>query len=485
VQRAVTGDPVISAPARMDILPLPDSAEVSLDGEAIGTGPLTRSPGAGEYKVGVQAPLFQSYEMSIRLLDGYDLQLPVDLLPTTGGAGGGGSDNAPDAYNRALQAISLQQWPEAEENLGEAIMASRSFVPAFLQLSALYLQQNRNREALGTLLDLLKNVPPDAHTYAVLSHSYAVFALKGPGDEDRRKFPHADAVNGFRIPGKAEDAAKLALTAAHAGVDLDPASVEAQLALGFALVASDPGTKNKEAALDAFEKAVAAQPSNADAHYGLGFALRVYAPAEGKKSGHASRTPFGPALPELCQADIHRAALLAAVDQVTSAIRIRPQFFEARQELAFLYHLLDDPTAARRAYEDANCRRGHASDRNEVAAVNIALSALYRQESRQYRGRVQRRWEDAAKGYLADAHEFAGDTAHFKGALNILRRASLASRICPYLPQAEQDLCEGRTPVDNSDQTPDWFLPFPNRPNTPDNPNRPPTTTGGRPGAKG
>lgn len=476
VERAVSGDPVIAAPARVDILPIPDSAQVSVNGESVGMGPLTRTPGAGEYKVQVEAPQFRPYEMEIKLLDGYDLQLPVDLTPT----GATGTNESADAYTRALAAIGQNKWPEAEENLGESLTTSPMLAPAYLQLCALYLQQNRNREALGTLLDLVKNIPPDAHTYAVLSHAYAVFAIKGPGDEDKRKFLHADSVDGFRIPGKAEEAAALALKAARAGADIDPASVEAQLALGFSLVASDPGTKNKEAALDAFEKAVAAQPSNADAHFGLGYALRVYAPQEGKKTGHASRTLLGSRLLGLCQVDVRRAALLGAVDQLTAAIRIRPDFFEARRELAYLYHLLDDDAAARRAYEEANCRRGHASDRSEVAAMNIALSALYRQESRQYRGRVQRQWQDAAKGYLADAHDYAGDTRHFKAALNILKRAGLASRVCPYLPQAERDLCEGRNSQDTSDQDPIWLLPLPGHTND-TNPNRP-TTNGGRPG---
>src|SRR5262249_2496050 len=107
------------------------------------------------------------------------------------------------------------------------------------------------------------------------------------------------------------------------------------------------------------------------------------------------------------------------------------------RELAYCYHLMDDNKAARQEYEQANANRGGASDKNEVAAINLSLSSLYRIAAKDARGEAQKALISASNGYLGDAKDI---TPNLDVALYILNQANLSTHIAGYLPNELQRL---------------------------------------------
>ncbi len=211
--------------------------------------------------------------------------------------------------------------------------------------------------------------------------------------------------------GRVHDAGE-ARRAAESAVQADPNSGEAQLALGFALVATDSKGANKRDALAAFGKAIVLDPRNPATHFGLGCGIRVFAQSEKDDAGR-------------------KAELARAVTALNEAVSLRPGYYEAHRELAFCYHLMDDTKAARREYQLANANRGAASDKDEVAGINLALSGLYQQEAQSSQGTKKEQCSAASSGYLDDAKEITPD---LKKALTVLAAVGLKSRLTDFLP---------------------------------------------------
>jgi tetratricopeptide (TPR) repeat protein len=344
-------------------------------------------------------------------------------------------------YQRALEAEAQQQWEVAEAGYNLVKEADPQFAPAYERLAELRLRRGNTPEAVGILAELVAKAP-SVRAYALLSRAYAVFAMAAAADgaEEEVKKAEEPARKGgllgavlrkkekkeepklepgvYGIPKDGKEAVVLARRAADEAVKLDPSSAEAQLALGFALVAADRDGKNKGDAMAAFGKAALLQPKDAANQYGLGFGIRT----------------FGAMLKD---ASARKSELERAVAVLKEALVLRPTYYEAHRELAFCYHLMDNLPAARQHYELANANRGAASDEDEVAAVNLSLASIHKQEAAGATGEKRQGKLAASDGYVADAKETRPNLAR---ALRILNRNRLGSRLADFLPAEMRDL---------------------------------------------
>jgi tetratricopeptide (TPR) repeat protein len=436
VKRPLPDATLPAPPPTLTVASFPEGAQVTVDGERVGAAPITASlPRSGQHTLKIEAPGYSPVERSITALDGYGLQIAATLQPGARGVGSAPDKGAADLYQRALDAETQQQWEVAEAGYDLVAKADPKFVPAYEHLSDLRLRRGKTREAIGTLIDLVKQAPT-AHSYALLSRAYSAFAVEA-GEEDtegasakaaeparkggllgsvlRRKIKKEEpkVENGaFVLPIENKDAAAMAHRAAEEAVQRDRASAEAQLALGFSLVATDQDGKNQSEAMAAFGKAVLLQPKDAATHFGLGYGIRTFAVA----------IKEGPA---------RKAELERAVVALKEALALRPAYYEAHRELAFCYHQMEDLPAARHEYEQANANRGAASDEDEVAAVNLSLASIHKQEAESTTGDTRRDKLAASDGYVADAKETAPNLAR---ALRILNRVRIGPRVIDFLP---------------------------------------------------
>ena len=403
VKRTLPEQPFPAGKPALTVETYPEGAQVTLNGAALGAGPVSTSlPKGGAYTVKVQAPGYAPLERSVTVLDGYGQQLVVRLEPVGGGAAG-------DAYRRAQEAEARQQWEVAEASYAAAITADPKFVPAYDGLADLQIRKGRPRNGIRTLINLVAQAP-SAHAYGRLATAYALFAQQGPGKDDN--VADKKGSGGFSVPDKQDDAKKLARKAADEAVKADANSAEAQRALGFALVATDDKGKNKRDALAAFAKAVALDAKDAANHYGLGFGIRAFAA-------------------QIKEEPARNAELERAVTSLKQSLDLRPDYYDAHRELAYCYHLMGQNQPARRQYEMANAHRGAATNDTEVAGVNCALSTLHKQEAQSASGERKQEHEAASGGYLEDAREI---TPNLEQALRMLSYVGLSARMTDYLP---------------------------------------------------
>ena len=340
VQRPLTATPIPAVPPTLTVVTQPAGAQVSVNGERIGAAPVMKSlPRGGQYTLRVETPGCAPVERPFTALDGYGLQVTINLPPgareVTASVGGGNSD----WYARAQEAESRQQWEVAD----------------------LRLRRGKTREAIGTLVEMV-NQAPSPRAYSLLSRAYSLLAAKEGGadpgkggkSETKRKKgglfgsilgkkgekreDRSSEPAGYVVPQDAATAAVLALRAANEAVKQAPAAGDAQSALGFAQIATDRDGKNKDEALAAFGKAVLLEPQNAAQQYGMGYGIRTYAQ---RIADEAAR----------------KSELQRAVATLKQALDLRPDYYEAHRELAFCYHLLDDLPARIRAGEREPRRR--------------------------------------------------------------------------------------------------------------------------------
>jgi tetratricopeptide (TPR) repeat protein len=436
--------PPSSTSTKVVIGTFPEGAAVTINGTRAGAGPVVETMGKpGEYRVRVEAPGYQPVERTVKVLEGYEQQVIVRLEPTAGVTAPAGK--AGEFYQRSVDAETRQQWEVATGGYKAVIDADPKFAPAYERLAELYARQGRLPEAIAVLVDMVAKTPPAAHGYSLLSRAYSTFAEReraagGEGaagdnggdnkkkkrgglfgklkdavgkDEDRSD---KDAPGAYVVPKKANEALALARKAAAEALKLDKTAAEAHLATGFALTASRDGKTRREA-LDAFGQAVFLEPKDAVNHYGLGFGLRSFAQElEGKS---------------------REAELKRAINSLQEAVKLRPDYYEAHRELGLCYHLLDDSAAALHEYELAEANRGSATDEDEVASVDVAMSSIHKKEASRSTGAQKQQHEAASEGYYASARELSPNLTR---ALEILDGAGLRSRLIGNLPTSAEDV---------------------------------------------
>lgn len=454
VKKALPETSLVANASQVTVLSDPPGALVSLDGERIGAAPLTRPlPKAGRHTLRIEAPGYAPLERQLTALEGYDLLLTVSPPP---GVRGGGEANSPgqELYARAQEAELRQQWEVAEAGYDAALKADNTFIPAYERLASLRKRLGKLRPALETLIQMVSKTAPTAHSYSLLSAAYTELARqeatpiaapseessssKGGGltgalggkvgglfggkkkkEEKKEEKPDSETLAApatYIVPKDAREAALLAYRAAQEAVKREASSSEANAALGFALLATDREGKNKDEALAAFGKAILFQPKDASNHYAMGFGIRFFAVFIKEESSR--------------KAEIERA-----VSSLKEALSLRSEYYEAHRELAYCYHLLEKTTEAQRQYEQANANRGAASSSDEVAALNLSLSGLYRQQAKNATGDKKAFLLAASDGYLGDAKDI---TPSLEAALRILTKAQVSTRLTDYLPNELQ-----------------------------------------------
>jgi uncharacterized caspase-like protein/tetratricopeptide (TPR) repeat protein len=435
-------DPTLPASQpSLEVITDPEGAQVTINGEKAGAAPLSKSLSkGGQYTLKVEATGFAPVERTVNVLDGYTLQVTVNLQggPLDARGVAQPADSAAAAlYKRAQDAETQRQWEIAEAGYDAVISADGKFTPAYESLADLRLRRGKVPEAIGALTKMVAAVP-SVHSYSLLSRAYSLFAEKnavvstgddkkedkpkkkggllgkilGGGNDDKKDESKTD-LSTFVVPKNAVDAAAFAKKAADEAVKLDSSSGEAQLALGMALIAGDKDGKNKDDALAALGKAAFMEPKNASVHYGMGYGIRNFAE-------------------DMKDENDRKSELQRAVSELKQALDLRPDYYEAHRELAFCYHLMGDLDPAQKEYELANSYRGGASDEDEIAAVNLSLSAIHTEEAAKSTDDNQKKEHLAASdGYQSDAKEVRPDLTR---ALMILNRVALGPRIRDFLP---------------------------------------------------
>lgn len=410
VKRPLSDATMAASPPRLLVAAYPPSADITVNGNHVGEGTLESLPQGGEYKIKAEAPGYEPVERSVKVLDGYEHQVSLHLQP--GGRGLTAPADSPAArfYQSAVDAEGRQQWTVAENGYNLVLQGDPTYASAYERLASLQSRQGRNRDALATLITMTGQVQPGAHTLSLLSSAYATFAARGAGDGNQGAATAQAA--GYRMPRDQKDAAALALQAAQAAAKADANSAEAQRALGLALVATDDKARNKMAATGALSKAILLDDKDPANHYSMGYAQRIF----------AQYIPAGPQ---------QNGELQQAVASLQQALALRPDYYEAHRELAYCYHLMNNTDGAIKQYELANANRGAASDKDEVAGENVALSGLHKQAAQNSRGKSQQQHQAASDGYLADAQDI---TPKLDKALYILGSVGLGGRLSSYLP---------------------------------------------------
>lgn len=410
VRRPLPDTPLPAAEATLTVVSFPESAQVFVDGQRAGAGTITQSIAAGTHTIRIEAAGYKPTEKTVRVLDGYPVRIAMQLAPQGRGLGSDADAKTSELYNRALDAENRQLWETAEAGYRSIIDNDAKFGPGYERLADLQQREGRYRDAVNTLLLMGSQTKADAHAYSLVSMGFSLFALKGEGydNTDTRQL----SVGPFKTPAQPADAAGYARKAADFAIKADPASAEANRAMGFALVVTDKKGANKGDGLAAFGKAAFADPKDATNHYALGFGIRFF----------SQFSPEG----------ARKAEVARAVDSLKEAVRIRPDYYEGHRELAYCYHLTEQNDLAMREYELANANRGAASDRDEVASNSVALASLHGERAKTATGEQKQRDTEASAGYMDDAKETSdGDMAKV---MSLLGKVGLGSQMSDFLP---------------------------------------------------
>ncbi len=422
VKRPVAEVPIQPDAPRLMVTTVPEGAQVSINGKLVGTAPINDDLPAGNCVVKVEAPGYVSEERTVKAVDGYQLQFALALKPGGDGAGAALKGESATNYQRAVDAEAHGDTEVAMAGYNIVRQSDPKFAPAYLRLANLQRSTGAKTEANATLVDLVGQVPSAAN-YSVLSRSYSALVDKSvvpvaeaPPDDSKKssglgglfgkKKKKADA------PAAAVDPnATLALDAADKALKLDSKWADAHLARGFALVAADQHGERQAEAQSELGTAAFMAPNDAATHYGLGYGRRIFAVLKDDAGRNAD--------------------LKSAITAQEEALALRPDYYEAHLEEAYCYHLMGDNDHAMRQYELANANRGAASDKDEVAASNVALSALHREQAQKSTGDDKASQEKEAQGYQADGEEISPNLSR---AMSLLGQVGLRTRLVDFLP---------------------------------------------------
>ena len=413
----------------------PQNAQVTLNGKRLSEGPeLSADAKNGANMLKVEAPGYLSVEKTIQALSGYQHTVAISLMPSGRGASGTKAD---EYFTRALAAEAQESWEAAIAGYQAVLSADAKFAPAYERLSELQQKQGDLKSAIKTLIDLNAQTTPTVHSYSLLSRLYAHYALKeiamkpeaqagkkggglldkfnpfkkGKKKEEPVSEEDVAKAGDFRAPKDAREAALLSRKAAKEALALDANAAEAYLAEGFGIIASDKMGSSKEEALGAFGKAVFFDPKDASSNYGLGYALRFFAAFDKDE-------------------DEKKTTLERAVKSLKTALEIRPNYYEAHRELAYTQHLLGNTVEAQKEYEAANANRGAATDKDEVAGINVALSSIFQQRAIGSSGDAKTDLILASAGCLGDAKDLS---PNLETAMRLLKSVGMGRNLTDFI----------------------------------------------------
>jgi len=409
-----------ASPGGVTIASLPEGATVTINGRTAGSGPLHKELPAGRYTVRAEMSGFRPVETSITVLSGYEQEITLTLDPSA----------STSSYQRGAEFEAQQLWPQAVASYQQALREDPSSMAVYERLGAVYLRNARYQEAVELMTSARQKFPGQASILAMRSRALSAIELSSdqpaaappaeqpgksvkkddePADDDSgkkkggkkggkkssdksegRKGKDTDEGSRSIVPSTPAMAGRMAeaLIDAEQAVAAAPTLPAAHLALGFAAML-DPATRPR--ALDAFVRASTLSPDDAEAYFGVGYCYRL----DGQ-------------YPQ-------------AVPQFRKAIELRPDYYEAQRELAFCFHTQGRTDDAIRQYQVATSYRSRTKSKKDVAADNLALSALYRKKGDEVGGPDGEQYRKAGKGYEDDARTYdpkltaAAAVLHFAG----------------------------------------------------------------------
>ncbi|HEV2663470.1 MAG TPA: tetratricopeptide repeat protein, partial [Blastocatellia bacterium] len=194
---------------------------------------------------------------------------------------------------------------------------------------------------------------------------------------------------------------------AELAIKKDGNLAEPHLALGFALLADG---KDYDRAIAAFVLASTLAPEDPEAYFGAGYAYRLNQQSN------------------------------LAVPQLKKAIELRPDYYEAKRELAYCYHSTGATDLAIRQYVVAISYRAATNEASEYAANNLALGSLYRKKGDQIGGVQGEEFRMTGKACEDDARKEEPD---LRLAVRKLASAGILKYVAENAPPEIRKLMEG------------------------------------------
>lgn len=366
----------------LNLIASPDNANLSLNGQALGKGPLHKELAPGQYKIRAEQAGFQPLETEIKVVAGYNQELSLVLKPLSSSVN----------YEKGVQFENQRLIPQAIAAFEQALQEDPNSVATYQKLGSVYIKANRARDAVDLLTTAMQKFGDNPSVIAQYSRALTAWAEK----EEK-----LDISTNANRPAKAikyVDAKKEAIKAGELAVQKGGNLAASQLALGFAYLLDE---KDRSKATPIFVKASVLAPEDAEAYYGAGYSYRLL-----NQPGQA-------------------------IPQLNKALELRPEYYEAQRELAYCYHAQGNTDEAINHYEAASSYRAKTNNNGEMAGNNLALSALYQQKGKEVGGTQGNAFTETSKGYETDARTY---DPTLKVALAILSGVGLSSRISSFLP---------------------------------------------------
>jgi tetratricopeptide (TPR) repeat protein len=200
---------------------------------------------------------------------------------------------------------------------------------------------------------------------------------------------------------------------AELAIQKDSGLAEAHRALGFALLAVG---KDFDRAIASFVLASTLAPEDAEAYFGAGYAYRLNQQSN------------------------------LAVPQLKKAIELRPDYYEAKRELANCYLSTGATDLAIKQYVVAISYRAATNEASEYAANNLALGALYRKKGDQIGGVQGEEYRLTGKACEDDARKEEPD---LRRAVKLLAAAGILKFVAANAPPEIRKLMQEFIPPDS------------------------------------
>jgi tetratricopeptide (TPR) repeat protein len=390
ISQAASKMPPAPSAGTVTLFTSPDDANVSLNGQSLGTAPLQKEMKPGEYTVRAELQGFQPAEAKITVVAGYQHEFTLTLKPTA---------TNPN-YEKGVQFEAQRLWPQAIAAYEQSLRDDASLIAAYERLSSAYMGAGRYRDAVDLLTTASEKFPDNVAMLARRSRALSEWA----------RIDETQDLSINTRPGKAikqKDARKEAVRAAELAAQKSPDLAITSIALGYAYSLEE---RDRPKALTAFVRASTIAPEDPETYYGVGFTYRLMKQYQ------------------------------QAVPQLKKAIELRPEYYDAHRELAYCYHAAGDTDQAIREYNVATGYRGETSNSGEMAGNHLALSALYVEKGQQVGGTEGQAIADAGKGHESEARDY---DPTLKIALKILMGSGVAYRMQNYLPSELRRIVDG------------------------------------------
>jgi tetratricopeptide (TPR) repeat protein len=370
----------------------PQDAILTLNGQAIGSGPIQKEMSPGQYTLRAEMQGFQPAEEKITVVPGVLQEITLSLKPSAANAN----------YDKGAQFEAQNLWPQAVTAYEMAISGDPNSVAAYERLANAYIETARYRDAVDLLTTAAEKFPDNASLIARRSRALSIWA-KDDLKQDLSSNPRPNKAV------KPTDARKEAIRAAELAAQKAPNSAEANIALGYAYTLDE---KDTQKAIAPFTRASVIAPEEAAGYFGIGYAYRL--------------------LKQYPQ----------AIPQLKKALELRPDYYDAHRELAYCYHATGDNDQAIKEYNTATGYRSETNNSGEMAGNHLALSALYQEKGQQVGGQEGEQISQAGKAHETDARDY---DPTLKAALKILSNSGVSYRIQSYLPSELRNVLNTKT----------------------------------------